>query len=48
MGGALGALSIEIAKKHQDIKLYNCDLEPVKILAEEYLEEKGMSERVEV
>lgn len=48
IGGALGAFAVEVAKKHKDIKVYTCDLEPVKEWAQEYVDEHNLGDRVEV
>jgi 2-polyprenyl-3-methyl-5-hydroxy-6-metoxy-1,4-benzoquinol methylase len=47
-GGALGALSVQIAKQNPNIKCMTCDLPQVAPLATAYIKEQGMSEKVEV
>jgi predicted O-methyltransferase YrrM len=47
-GGAIGAFSVQIAKKHQQLKFISYDLPEVAPVAKQYVEEHGLSERIEV
>jgi hypothetical protein len=48
VGGALGVLSVEVAKKHPQIRCLNFDLPPVEPLAQKYIARggAGLSDRV--
>jgi len=46
VGGALGTVSVAVAKRYPHINAISFDLAPVKPLAEEYIEAQGVSDRV--
>jgi 2-polyprenyl-3-methyl-5-hydroxy-6-metoxy-1,4-benzoquinol methylase len=48
VGGATGLLSIEVAKKHSDIKCISFDLPPVEPVARKHISASGLSHRVRV
>ena len=47
VGGAIGALSVEVAKKHSHLKCISYDLPQVTPVASEYIKQHGLSNRVE-
>jgi precorrin-6B methylase 2 len=47
-GGAIGALSVEIAKNHPHLKCISYDLPEVASVAKEYINQHGLTQRVEV
>lgn len=46
VGGALGVLSIEVARKHPRIRCLNFDLPPVEPLAKKHIAAAGLSSRI--
>lgn len=46
LGGALGALSIQVAKANPELDCYTFDLPMVTEMAKEYIEKAGLSERI--